>query len=221
VPATQAEVVVSEFCDYLASERGLAAGTVRHHQRFACLFLTGLGVRGEADLADLTGRGGHLLRGVPGAAPQPGRHAVAGQRVALATALLASDRAGGASAGTRRAIGAGMAPGSLPRGVGAGQVAALLASCDRASAVGRRDYAILLLLTRLGLRAGEVIGITLDDLDWPTGALLVTGKTDQADKLPCTPMSARPWPTTCVTAGHERRLGTCSSRCAPRSPSWR
>ena len=60
----------------------------------------------------------------------------------------------------------------------------MLASCDRDSAVGRRDYAILLLLTRLGLRAGEVIGITLDDIDWRTGVLLVTGKADQADTLP-------------------------------------
>lgn len=77
-----------------------------------------------------------------------------------------------------------MAPGSLPRGVSAGQVAAMLASCDRDSAVGRRDYAILQLLTRLGLRAGEVAGITLDDIDWRADVLLVTGKASQADTLP-------------------------------------
>src|SRR5258708_7779961 len=54
VPSTPAEVVVGEFCDYLASEQGLAAGTVHHHRRFAWLFLTELGLSGEADLAGLT-----------------------------------------------------------------------------------------------------------------------------------------------------------------------
>ena len=54
MPATPTEAVVSEFCDYLTSEQGLAAGTVHHHQRFALLFLTELGIRGEADLASLT-----------------------------------------------------------------------------------------------------------------------------------------------------------------------
>jgi integrase len=56
--------------------------------------------------------------------------------------------------------------GSQPRGVSAGQDVVLLASCDRDSAAGRRNYTILLLLTRLGLRTGEVIGITMDDIDW-------------------------------------------------------
>lgn len=74
--------------------------------------------------------------------------------------------------------------GSLPRGVNGDHVAALLASCDRESAQGRRDYAILMLLARLGLRAGEVIKITLDDVDWRAGELLVVGKGDRAEVLP-------------------------------------
>ena len=73
---------------------------------------------------------------------------------------------------------------SLPRGIAAGQAAALLASCDRDSAAGRRDYAILMLLTRMGLRAGEVIGLTLDDIDWRAGQLTVRGKGDQHAGLP-------------------------------------
>jgi integrase len=59
-----------------------------------------------------------------------------------------------------------------------------LASCDRDSAVGRRDHAVVMLLSRLGLRAGEVIGITLDDIDWRAGELRVVGKADQSEKLP-------------------------------------
>ena len=62
---------------------------------------------------------------------------------------------------------------SLPRGLEPAAVKRLLASCDRRRTVGRRDYAILLLLLALGLRAGEVAAITLDDLDWRSGELLV------------------------------------------------
>jgi integrase/recombinase XerD len=62
---------------------------------------------------------------------------------------------------------------SLPRGLDPGAVRRLLASCDRRRTVGRRDYAILLLLLRLGLRAGEVAAITLEDIDWRAGELLV------------------------------------------------
>lgn len=60
----------------------------------------------------------------------------------------------------------------------------LLSSCDRRSTTGRRDYAILVLLARLGLRAGEVAGLTLDDVDWHHGELLVRGKADRYERLP-------------------------------------
>ncbi|MGH3846666.1 MAG: tyrosine-type recombinase/integrase [Pseudonocardiaceae bacterium] len=65
---------------------------------------------------------------------------------------------------------------TLPRGLEPTAVRELLASCDRRTLVGRRDHAILLLLSRLGLRAGEVAAITLDDVDWGGGLLLVHGK---------------------------------------------
>ncbi len=73
---------------------------------------------------------------------------------------------------------------TLPRGLEPGAVRGLLASCDRRGLVGRRDYAILLLLVRLGLRAGEVAAISLDDLDWRAGELLVRGKGSRQDLLP-------------------------------------
>ena len=64
------------------------------------------------------------------------------------------------------------------------QMAGLLACCDRHSAIGRRDYAIVLLLTRLGLRASEVAGITLADIDWRQGVLRVRGKGNILAGLP-------------------------------------
>ncbi len=72
----------------------------------------------------------------------------------------------------------------LPKSLPAKQVEQLLASCDRSTPIGRRDYAILLLLARLGLRAGEVLGMTLEDLDWEKGELLVLGKGNRVDRLP-------------------------------------
>jgi integrase/recombinase XerD len=74
---------------------------------------------------------------------------------------------------------------SLPRGLDAAAVRRLLASCDRRRTVGRRDYAILLLLVRLGLRAGEIAALSLDDIDWRAGELLVhNGKGARQERMP-------------------------------------
>src|SRR6266436_4734057 len=72
----------------------------------------------------------------------------------------------------------------LPKFMKAEDVECLLHSCDRTTAKGQRDYAILLLLARLGLRAGEVAALTLDDLDWAAGELLLRGKSARHDRLP-------------------------------------
>ena len=73
---------------------------------------------------------------------------------------------------------------TLPRGLEPAAVRKLLASCDRRRTVGRRDYAILLLLSRLGLRRGEVAAIGLEDVDWRAGELLIRGKGSRQDVLP-------------------------------------
>jgi site-specific recombinase XerD len=72
----------------------------------------------------------------------------------------------------------------LPRYLETEQVEKVLRGCDRRRKVGKRDYAILLLLARLGLRAGEVVRLTLDDVDWHAGELLVRGKGARVDRLP-------------------------------------
>ncbi len=65
---------------------------------------------------------------------------------------------------------------SLPKGLEPAQVRAVLASADRRTAIGSRNYAVLLLMVRLGLRACEVAALTLDDLDWARGEIVVRGK---------------------------------------------
>jgi site-specific recombinase XerD len=72
----------------------------------------------------------------------------------------------------------------LPRALDAGQVRALLDSCDRASVGGIRDLAILTMLVRLGMRSGEVAALTLDDVDWRAGELVVRGKGQRLERLP-------------------------------------
>jgi site-specific recombinase XerD len=60
----------------------------------------------------------------------------------------------------------------------------VLECCDRKTSVGRRNHAILLLLARLGVRAGEVVGLSLDDLDWSTGQITIRGKGGKSAQLP-------------------------------------
>ena len=68
---------------------------------------------------------------------------------------------------------------SLPRALPTGHVMRILAACDRTTAVGRRDFAILTALSRLGLRAFEVARLQLSDIDWRAGELIVRGKDDR------------------------------------------
>jgi site-specific recombinase XerD len=76
---------------------------------------------------------------------------------------------------------------TLPRFLAAHDVERILAGCDRETSVGRRNYAILLLLARLGLRAGEVVGLNLDDIDWSTSQIMIRGKGGASVPLPLAP----------------------------------
>jgi site-specific recombinase XerD len=72
----------------------------------------------------------------------------------------------------------------LPKRLKPGEVDALLASCDRSTVIGLRDLAILTVLSRLGLRAGEVAALSLEDVDWRAGELIVRGKGNRSEWLP-------------------------------------
>jgi site-specific recombinase XerD len=79
----------------------------------------------------------------------------------------------------------------LPQFLEPAQVEKLIAGCDRNSQVGRRDYAALLLLARLGLRAGELVHLALDDIDWTAGEVLIRGKSAREQRLPLLPEVGR------------------------------
>jgi len=95
---------------------------------------------------------------------------------------------------------------TMPKGIDRGEVQHLLRSCDRRTATGRRDYAVLLLLARLGLRAGEVAALTLDDIDWATGEIVVRGKGPRLDRLPLPPDVGE------AVVAYLRRRPSCATR---------
>mgnify|MGYP001823916986 CR=1 FL=1 len=72
----------------------------------------------------------------------------------------------------------------LPKFLKPEEVECLLQSCDQSTPIGQRDYAVLLLLARLGLRAGEVVHMVIEDIDWDKGELIVRGKSPRQDRLP-------------------------------------
>ncbi len=75
---------------------------------------------------------------------------------------------------------------SLPRGLPASEVAQLLAACNGESVLRIRDRAIILLLVRLGLRAGDVAELRLTDIDWKDASFVISGKSRREVRLPLT-----------------------------------
>jgi len=182
-PASEAERLLAAYRRYLSRERGLAEGTVGVYVRIARRLVDERVGVGDLDLSGLSGRelGSLTIRLCDGLGASSRRQVVSVLRSFLRFLQLE----GVTEAALERAVlpASGWDP-SLPRAIGVEQVARLLAGCDRRRAIGRRDYAILLLLARLGLRGGEVVGLELDDVDWRAGELSVRGKGGRRDRLP-------------------------------------
>jgi len=183
-PAGAVEVLLARFGDYLLIERGLAATTVALNVRLARPFLAQrVGADGQLDLAGL--QAGEVAAFVVTQArqwPRSAKRIVTAVRSLLrfahVTGLIDQPLAAGVPSP------AGWTLTNLPKGLDPAQVAALLAGCDRSTATGCRDFAILTLLVRLGLRAGEVAALGLEDIDWRRGELVVRGKGHREDRLP-------------------------------------
>ncbi len=181
---TPADAAVEEYRHWLIHERGLAAATVRGYVDAARSLLSHLDRPEGLDLSGLTA--GEVTAYV---VRECGRRHV-GSAQALVTALRSLLRFLSLQGYTAHPL-AGAVPaasamggGFLPRGLAPDVVGALLAGCDSSTATGKRDYAILTVLSRLGLRAGEVAGMELDDVDWHHGELAVRGKGARRDRLP-------------------------------------
>jgi site-specific recombinase XerD len=180
--ASPSETLLASFETYLLTERALAPGTVRgyvdHARRFLGWLPAGTSLA-EVNASNVTGALRREAAAVSVAATQYFRSGLrAFLRFCFTEGLVAVDLSDAALAvtGRRRS--------SLPRGIEPEAARALLGACDRRTALGRRDYAVLITLLRLGLRAGEVARLRLDDLDWRAGELVVHGKSARHDRLP-------------------------------------
>jgi site-specific recombinase XerD len=173
---------LASFQRYLLVERGLAAGTVRGYVDHARRFLAGFGPAGGLGAVNAAEVTSAVLRRSETVSVAATQNFVAGLKAFLrfcfVEGLVAGDLSEAALAitGRRRS--------SLPRGISATDAKALLASCDRRSALGRRDYALLVIMLRLGLRRSEVAGLRLEDIDWRAGEVVVRGKGGRQDRLP-------------------------------------
>jgi site-specific recombinase XerD len=178
------EELLSGYRDYLLTERGLSPATVAGYVHVARPLIASRSHGDELELAGLTAADavGFVLASCPGRATGSAKlivtvtrslldwlHLIGVVELSLAAAVPAV---------------AGWKLSGLPQALTSVQLRALVASCDRRTTTGRRDYAIVLLLARLGLRSGEVARLGLDDIDWRAGELRVVGKGNRGESLP-------------------------------------
>jgi integrase/recombinase XerD len=182
---TAADVLLESYRRYLLLERGLTAGTVRGYVDILRPFVASrVSAAGEVELWELSPADvlGFLLAETGRRSRKSAKLLVSALRSLLGfwhvQGLIARPLAGAVPsvAGWRLA--------GLPRALDAEQVRALLGSCDRRTAPGIRDFAILTMLVRLGMRRGEVAALALDDIDWRAGEIVVRGKGDRVERLP-------------------------------------
>jgi len=178
------ETVVVHFRRYLVNERGLSAPTVRGYSDMARLFLSRFeGPGGALDLLQVDAEAVSAF-----VVAERHRRSISSAQVSV-TALRSLLRFLFLEGYVTRRLGdavpaVSVPKGFLPRGLADETVEALLGSCDISTRTGKRDLAVLTVLSRLGLRAGEVAGLRLDDLDWDHGELVVHGKGRRRERLP-------------------------------------
>jgi len=182
---TPSEVLIERYSAYLREQRGVSSSTVRNYVGVARVFLswremtTGTLALGELD-------GAAVIAFVLGEAAR----CSVGSAKCMVTRLRAFLRFLHVEGESGREL-AGVVPSvaswrlsGLVKALDAGSLVRLLASCDRRTRVGRRDFAVITVLSRLGLRAGEVAALGVADIDWRSGELLVRGKGGRRERLP-------------------------------------
>ncbi len=185
VAISPSQRVRQEFEQYLLRERGLAAASIRLYSDPVGRFLEGQFGSSEVRLDQLT------ATDVIGFVQTEAARLHHPKRAQVMTTALRSFLQYGRYCGeividlhTCVPTVANWSMTGIPRSISPTQVHHLLDGCDRLSATGRRDYAMLLLISRLGLRASEVVNLRLDDLDWTEGAIRIRGPAQRVDHLP-------------------------------------
>jgi integrase/recombinase XerD len=182
---TQLDLIVERFIAYLARERGVTNRTsVYWYERIARSFLTGRVDHDTGALGPLTADevSGFLLRECVTCSRWVGMQLVTCLRGLLRFLLVEGLIDEDLTAAVPRLPAWSLV--RLHKALPAEDAARILASCDRSTPAGCRDYAILMLLSRMGLRGCEVARLLLADLDWRAGEVIVRGKRQYYERLP-------------------------------------
>ncbi|MFL6112368.1 MAG: tyrosine-type recombinase/integrase [Catenulispora sp.] len=181
---SEAERLIADYAEYLVAERGLAAASLRSYVGVARRLLDDVSLGGVFD-----------LEGMDAAAVtqfvrrECGRLGVASAKVTVKGVrsllrFLYLDARIGVLLSAAVPAAAGWRLAALPRPITVTELTRLLESSNRRSVDGRRDFAILTVLARLGLRAGEVATLRLDDIDWRQGEIMLRGKGRRREPMP-------------------------------------
>jgi integrase/recombinase XerD len=183
-PTNPVDALLDEYVHYLFDERALAADSVRSYVGVARQFVAPAGIDVDVYVGELT----------PSTVISFVRAECARRSVGSASTTVTGTRAwlrflhrtGRTASSLAPAVPsvANWSLAGLPRTITRAELAGVLRSCDRRTAVGCRDFAIVTACSRLGLRAGEVARLELGDFDWRVGALVVRGKAGRRDRLP-------------------------------------
>jgi integrase/recombinase XerD len=183
--STPAGELLDRYAEFLRTQRGLKASTIRNYCNHARDFLSDrerLSGRLALETLDVAAINDYMLRESRRVSVSSTQAAAGALRSLLrflhVEGLIDGDLAVAVPSVAKWRLA------SLVRAVDPLLLARLLASCDRATVIGRRDFAILTLLSRLGLRIGEVAALRLGDVDWRAGELVIRGKGERQEQLP-------------------------------------
>lgn len=180
------ETTLERYRQYLTQERGLEATTARLYIHLVRPFVSARMSLDGLSLEWASLRAADVIGFVVTRTPQQSRGAAKLTVTALRSLLgflHVDGRIARPLTGAVPSV-AGWRLAGLPKGLKPRDIQALFASCDRRGRTGRRDFAVLTMLTRLGLRASEVATLRLDDIDWRTGTMVVRGKGRHVEQLP-------------------------------------
>ena len=184
VPATPVEELVQRYRRWLVGDRGLAEATVERYVKLARLFLTQRSTELVHSVENLTGT--DIVAFLLQESDRLSVGSVKG-RVAELRSLLKFLYLHGLTPRPLTTVVppvAGWRDTGVPKAIPAADVQLLLGSCDRSDPIGVRDFAMLMLVARLGLRSAEVARLELGDIDWRAGQIILRGKASRQEGMP-------------------------------------
>jgi site-specific recombinase XerD len=184
---TPLQCVVDDFDRFLRQERALSVASRKNYGPVVWRFLSDRFGGEEVRIADLTARDviDFVRRRIHDFSPKRAQLMLTALRVFFRFLVYRGDLETDLSTAVPSVAHWQMQ--TAPKGLEAEEVEQLLEHCNPVTAVGRRDHAILLLLARLGLRAGDIVHLNLDDVNWEAGEIALSGK---GRKVHCLPLPA-------------------------------